>query len=302
MGLYLKPMRADNLKDSEGYSKLEAAMYNELERRLGTINYDIMPDINASFLKTKDLLSQYLDVKQFETLAKEHYTQIKGKEWYFIAGTDYNYTPGHDAKADDVMKAAERCLNSRYTTPESWREMERVKLEGMLRAWVNMLPTNVDMAELDVYISNAVQLMNNPSMPEILRDYLNEQQKRWSGLKSDQWRQAAEDWISEALRFPVQDSIRALNVHIEKAEISEAAKERLRDALKELYLKQADEWLRDATNAKQASQGIGSLKAALAQEDIPQSVKTRLERGLENLQTREAWKSGGRSENPSGTY
>lgn len=45
--------------------------------------------------------------------------------------------------------------------------------------------------------------------------------------------------------------------------------------------------MRDAANAKQASQGINSLKAALAQDDIPQSVKSRLERGLENLQTRE---------------
>lgn len=122
MGLYLKPTRADSLKDSQGYSKLEEAMYTELERRLGAINYDVMPEINASFLKTKNFLAQYLDVKQFGTLARNHYAQLKGKLWYFIAGTDYNYTPGHDAEADDIMKAVERCLNGNYKTPETLRD------------------------------------------------------------------------------------------------------------------------------------------------------------------------------------
>ena len=225
MGLYLKPTRADSLKDSEAYPKLEAAIFTDISRRLSTINYDVMPEISASFLKTKDLLEQYLDIKQFQTIASSHYEQMKDKEWYFRAGSDYNYTPGSDAKADDVMKAVERCLNKEYTTPASWREMERVKLEGMLRTWINMLPTNVDIPELDVYASNADQLVNNPAMPAALRDYLKEQQARWRGLKSDQWRQAAEEWITEAIRMPVQDSIRTLNVHLAKTEISEPARE-----------------------------------------------------------------------------
>ena len=383
MGLYLKPTRADSLKDSEAYPKLEAAIFTDISRRLSTINYDVMPEISASFLKTKDLLEQYLDIKQFQTIASSHYEQMKAKEWYFRAGSDYNYTPNSDAKADDVMKAVERCLNKEYTTPASWREMERVKLEGMLRTWINMLPTNVDIPELDVYASNADQLVNNPAMPAALRDYLKEQQARWRGLKSDQWRQASEEWITEAIRMPVQDSIRTLNVHLAKTEISEPARERLRAALSELYLKQADEWvnaafgmpsaegvrdlevrrktagsdearehidqsitalrvreaeewiaeasaekipyrsgiaklrehlaknlvpearsvlknglvniwnrqadewMREANNLQQASKGIDTLKSALAQDDIPASVKSRLERSLENLQTRE---------------
>lgn len=259
MGLYLKPMRADSLKDSEGYKKLEEAMYTELERRLGAISYDVMPEIDAQFIKSKNLLEQYLDVRQFETLAKDHYAQLQGKEWYFIAGTDYNYEPNDDAKADDIMKAIERCLNGKYSTPDSWSEMKRVKLEGMLSAWVKRLPTNVSMAELDKYTSNAVQLMNNPSMPETLRDDLNNQCLKWNGLKSDQWRQLAEDWISEASRLPVQDGIGALKVHLEKTEISEPAKERLKDALDGLYLKQAAEWVNIAFKMPPA-EGVRELE------------------------------------------
>ena len=299
MGLYLKPTRADSLKDSEAYPKLEAAMYTELTRRLGAINYDIMPEITASFMKTKDLLTQYLDIKQFETLAKNHYEYVKDKEWYFRAGSDYNYVPAYDAKADDVRKAVERCLNRDYTTPATWREMERVKLEGMLRTWINMLPTNVDISEFDVYISRAEQLINNPTMPQVLKDYLKEQQARWTGLKSDQWRQAAEGWITEALRLPTNDGIRALNVHLEKTEISEAARERLRGAIGELYLKQADEWV-NAAFAMPSGDGVRELEVRRKTAGSDEA-REHIDEGIKSLHVREAeeWIAEASSENVS---
>ena len=286
MGLYLKPTRADSLKDSEAYPKFEAAMYTELTRRLGAINYDIMPEITASFMKTKDLLTQYLDIKQFETLAKNHYEYVKDKEWYFRAGSDYNYVPAYDAKADDVRKAVERCLNRDYTTPATWREMERVKLEGMLRTWINMLPTNVDISEFDVYISRAEQLINNPTMPQVLKDYLKEQQARWTGLKSDQWRQAAEGWITEALRLPTNDGIRVLNVHLAKTEISEAARERLRGAIGELYLKQADEWV-NAAFAMPSGDGVRELEVRRKTAGSDEA-REHIDEGIKSLHVREA--------------
>ena len=286
MGLYLKPTRADNLKDTQAYPKLEAAMYSELTRRLGAINYDIMPEITASFMKTKDLLTLYLDVKQFETLAKNHYENVKDKEWYFRAGSDYNYVPAYDAKPDDVRKAVERCLNRDYSTPATWREMERVKLEGMLRTWINMLPTNVDTSEFDVYTSRADQLINNPSMPQVLRDYLKEQQTRWAGLKSDQWRQTAEGWITEALRLPVNDGIRTLNVHLAKTEISEPARERLRGALGELYLKQADEWVNSAF-AMSSAEGVRELEVRRKTAGSDEA-REHIDEGIKSLHVREA--------------
>ena len=286
MGLYLKPTRADRLKDSEAYPRLEQAMFTELIRRLNAINYDIMPEINASFMKTKNLLEQYLDVKQFQTLAKNHYEQVKAKEWYFRAGNDYNYTPAPNAEPDDVMRAAERCLNRDYTTPASWREMERVKLEGILRTWINMLPTNVDISELDKYTSKAGQLMNNPAMPQVLKDYLKEQQARWAGLKSDQWRQAAEEWITEAFGLPVQDSIRALNVHLAKTEISEAARERLKGALGELYLKQADEWVNAAFNMPSA-EGVRDLEVKRRNAGSDEA-REHIDEAVTSLKVREA--------------
>lgn len=287
MGLYLKSARADSMKDSEAYPKLEEALFTELTRRLSAINYDIMPEINAAFLKTQDLIAQYLDVKQFQTIAKSHYEQIKSKEWYFRAASNFGYIPGRGDNADDVMRAAEKCLNREYSTPESWREMENVKLEGILRTWINMLPNNVDMPELDIYINNAERLANNPSMPQNLRGYLHEQTERWKGLKSDQWRQAAEEWITEALRLPVQDSIRAINVHIAKTEISEAARERLKGAIDELYLKQADELIAQALELRDKGnpeEGVRILKARAERENSP-VMKARLERELETLRS-----------------
>ena len=76
----------------------------------------------------------------------------------------------------------------------------------------------------------------------------------------------AEEWIAEASaeNIPYHSGIAKLREHLAKNLVPEA-RSVLENGLVNIWNRQADEWMREANNAQQASKGIDTLKSALAQ-------------------------------------
>lgn len=280
-GLYLKNLRADNQKFLIAFPELEKNLFAELSKRLSLINFNILPEITRDFLINKNLVNLYLDNKFFEENYPEHYNKIKNSEWYFLAGTDFNYIPDKNTNPDQIIQALELCLNKNYKTPDSWRSMEISKMENILRSWINYLNDDVPSFELDVYINKAENLINNPFMPENLKKILLDQESKWNNLKSDNSRRIAEEWIEEAVKLPFDEAVRKLDSYMSMSEISQAAKDRIKKANDDLFLNEAENFISNLNSNTEDS--INKLLAYLRKNNLPNAVKNRINREINIL-------------------
>ncbi|MBQ7193186.1 MAG: GTPase domain-containing protein [Synergistaceae bacterium] len=237
--LVLPFFRADrNVND--GYAKYEAALYSLVQADISAINENVLPPMTQDLKNTIKRVNDYLDVKNFASIAPAHYEQVNGKKWYFNLVELFNYDVSNaKSSPDELMRIIRQCLEQ--NTPVAWQPRVNEKIEGLVRAWCKVLPVDVKPEVLDDYISAADSLVNNPRISERVRNNLEAQKEIWSESRDDRWAKIADEWIREAGNDK-EKAVKTLEQRL-KDSPSQVVTERVRKVLANYYLEIVNQWL-----------------------------------------------------------
>ena len=274
--LVLPFFRTDR-KVNEGYAKYEAALYSLVQADISAINESALPPMTQDLKNTIKRVKDYLDVKNFASIAPAHYEHVNSKKWYFNLVELFNYDVNNAVSSpDELMGIIRQCLDQ--NTPVSWQSGVNGKIEGLVRAWCKVLPVDVQPEVLEGYISAADSLINNPRLSERVKNNLEAQKITWRESRDDRWLKIADDWIRDA-GLEKEKAVKTLEQRL-KDSPSQVVTERVRKVLTEYYLELVIQWL---STYKQDTD-VPRLKALMNNyPSMTDEAKKKLSDGIQEL-------------------
>ena len=230
--LYPKFLRADSDRNiNKGYAMYEEALYSLIQADLATVDESNLPTVTQDFIEAAERFDSYVAVKNFATVAPEHYERVKSKKWYFDIGRLFGFDVSQALKSPDIlMKTILQCLETE--TPETWKSRVNSKIESLIQAWCQAVPYNVTPDVLQSYISAAEGLINNDGLSDRARNELDVYKKTWGNTLEEHYSTIVKQWLSEYRQYTDISKLRSLmNAN---PDITPKAKKLLTDGINEL--------------------------------------------------------------------
>ena len=169
------------------------------------------------------------------------------------------------------------CLEQ--NTPKAWEKDVNSKIEGLIRAWGNSLPLDVEAAKLESYIHMAESLIDNPKLSDKIKEFLIAQEKIWRESQNDNLKKIADEWIFEAGNN-IETAIPILEQRLTENP-SQVTAERLKKTLANYYNELVQQWL----NEYNQDTDISRLKYLMNfYQDMPESAREKLSEGINELE------------------
>ena len=228
--LYPKFLRADS-KINQGYAMYEETLYALIQSDIAAINEDILPTVNQDFMEAVERINNYLAVKNFAAVAPAHYERVKSKKWYFDMAILFNFNVSQAVQSpDEFMNLISRCLEQE--TPEAWKPRINSKIESLIQAWGQAVPSNTTPDILQSYISAAESLLNNQSLSDRARNELDLYKKNWEATLDEHYIALVKQWLSEYRQYTDISQLQALMKS--NPDMTPAARKLLADGINEL--------------------------------------------------------------------
>ena len=228
--LYPKFLRADN-KINQGYALYEEALYSLIQADIATINENVLPTVTQDFREAVERINHYVSVKNFAVVAPEHYERVKSKKWYFDTALLFNFNVSQAVQSpEEFKKVISRCLETE--TPEAWEPRINSKIESLIQAWGQTVPSNVTPDVLQSLISTTEGLINNPNLSDKARNELDVYKKSWEKTLDEHYIALVKQWLSEYRQYTDISKLQSLMKS--NPNMTPAARKLLTDGINEL--------------------------------------------------------------------
>ena len=209
----------------------EEALYSLIQADIATINENVLPTVTQNFREALERINHYLAVKNFAAVAPKHYERVKSKKWYFdtVLLFDFNVSQAVQSP-NEFMKVISRCLETE--TPEAWKPRIQSKIESLIQAWGQAVPSNVTPDILQSLISTAESLINNPSLSDNARNELDFYKKAWGKILDEHYTALVKQWLSEYRQYTNISKLQSLMKS--NPNMTPAARKLLTDGINEL--------------------------------------------------------------------